>query len=325
MAVKSKEMTVAPAATAAADCEFVITRILDAPRAIVFRAWTDPKHMAAWWGPQTFTNPTCELDPRPAGKWYIQMRGADGIDHPCQGVYREVAPPERLVFTIDHSSLPDEWHDLVNPQRDKTQGKPPLEGVATVTFEERGGKTKLTIRVRYESALIRDSLLKMGMNEGWAQSLDKLAVEVATDKRPLVIERTLNASPAVVWKAITDKDAMKRWYFDLAEFQPRVGFEFQFTGEDKGVTYLHHCRVTEVIPEKRLAYSWRYEGYEGDSLVTFELAADGGKTQVTITHAGLESFPKLPSFARSNLTMGWSHILGISLREFVEKGEAKSG
>ena len=118
------------------------------------------------------------------------------------------------MFTIDHSSLPDEWHDLVNPQRDKTRGKPSLEGVATVTFDERRGKTKLTIRVRYESAVIRDSLLKMGMNEGWAQSLDKLAAEVATDKRPLVIERTLNASPAVVWKAITDKDAMKRWNFE---------------------------------------------------------------------------------------------------------------
>ena len=123
MAVKSKEMNVAAGRNCRPDREFVITRILDAPRALVFRAWTDPKHMAAWWGPQTFTNPTCELDPRPGGKWYIQMRGADGIDHPCQGVYREVAPPERLVFTIDHSSLPDEWHDLVNPQRDKIAGQ----------------------------------------------------------------------------------------------------------------------------------------------------------------------------------------------------------
>jgi uncharacterized protein YndB with AHSA1/START domain len=317
VAVKSKEMSVVKAATA--DREFVISRILDAPRALVFKAWTEPKHMAVWWGPQTFTNPVCNLDPRPGGKWFIQMRGADGKDHPCQGVYREIAPPERLVFTIDHSALPDEWHDLINPNRDKSKGKPSLEGLATVTFDEHGDKTKLTIRVRYESATIRASLLKMGMNEGWAQSLDKLAAEVATQKGPLVIERTLDAPVAAVWNALTVKDEMKQWYFDLSDFRPQVGFEFQFTGEDKGVTFLHHCKITEVIPQKKIAYSWRYDNYEGESLVTFELAAEREKTRLTLTHEGLETFPKLPSFARASFAQGWSHLIGSSLKEFVEK------
>ena len=164
---------------AAAENEFVITRVLNAPRTLVFQAWTDPKHMALWWGPHGFTNPICELDVRPGGAWRIVMRGPDGADHPAKGIYREIVPPERLVMTIDHSELSDEWHDMVNPQRDKSKGKPALELVNTVTFEEKDGKTTLTIRIRFESAAVRDSLIKIGMNEGWSQTLERLAKVVA--------------------------------------------------------------------------------------------------------------------------------------------------
>lgn len=157
-----------------ADGDFVITRVFDAPRALVFRAWTDPKHMARWWGPHGFTSPVCELDVRPGGAWRIVMRGPDGAEHPAKGVYREVVAPERLVMTINHSELSDEWHDLVNPNRDKAKGKPALEALTTVTFEEYGGKTTLTIRLRFESAAVRDALLKLGMSQGWAQSLERL-------------------------------------------------------------------------------------------------------------------------------------------------------
>jgi len=81
---------------------------------------------------------------------------------------------------------------------------------------------------------------------------------------PFVIERTYDAPIAKVWKAITDKDQMKQWYFDIPDFKPEVGFEFQFYGEGGGVKYLHRCKITEAIPGKRLAYTWRYEGYAGD-------------------------------------------------------------
>ena len=162
-----------------AEGEFVLTRVFDAPRALVFKAWTDPKHMARWWGPHGFTNPVCELNVRPGGAWRIVMRGPDGADHPAGGFYGEVVEPERLVLTIDHSELSDEWHDLVNPNRDKAAGKPTLEALTTVTFEEQSGKTKLTIRIRFESAAIRDSLLKIGMSQGWSQSLERLAACVA--------------------------------------------------------------------------------------------------------------------------------------------------
>jgi uncharacterized protein YndB with AHSA1/START domain len=162
----------------ATDADFMISSTLDAPRDLVFKAWTDPKHMAEWWGPHHFTNPVCELDVRAGGQWRIVMQGPDGSEHPAKGVYIEVKRPERLAFTIDHSGLPDEWHDMVNPNRRKDQGKPKLECNVTVNFEDHAGKTNLTIRVRFESAAIRDSLVKIGMNDGWSQTLERLATEL---------------------------------------------------------------------------------------------------------------------------------------------------
>ncbi len=110
---------------------------------------------------------------------------------------------------------------------------------------------------------------------------------------PFVIERTYNAPVEKVWKALTDKEQMKQWYFDLGDFNPVVGFEFRFSGKGHtGEEYLHHCKITEVVVDKKLSYSWRYNGYEGSSLVHFELFANGDKTRVMLTHEGLETFPK---------------------------------
>jgi len=156
------------------DGDFVIKRVFDAPREQVWKAWTEPKRIAKWWGPRKFTNPVCEMDVRVGGAFRIVMRGQDGVDYPAKGFYREVVKPVRLVMAMDHSELPDEWHDMVNPRRDKMAGKPALEALTQVTLEEQDGKTKLTIRVRLDSARVRDALLKIGMNEGWSQSLDRL-------------------------------------------------------------------------------------------------------------------------------------------------------
>ena len=138
---------------------------------------------------------------------------------------------------------------------------------------------------------------------------------------PFVIERTYNAPISTVWKAITDKNDMKQWYFDLAEFKPEVGFEFQFTGgPSPEKQYVHLCTITEVIPGRKLTHSWRYEGYEGKSFVTFELFDEGGKTRLTLTHAGLETFPKEnPDLAKHNFVAGWTDLIGTSLQEYLEK------
>ena len=138
----------------------------------------------------------------------------------------------------------------------------------------------------------------------------------------VVIERTFNAPVARVWQALTDVEQMRQWYFDLKEFKPEVGFEFEFVVEHQGTTYHHLCKIMEVIPEKKIAYTWRYKGEPGDSLVTFELFAEGDKTRLKLTHEGLETLPKTPSFARKNFMEGWTQIIGSSLKEFVESDAA---
>lgn len=137
---------------------------------------------------------------------------------------------------------------------------------------------------------------------------------------PITIERTLNAPVDLIWQAITDKERMKEWYFDLKEFIPKIGFEFRFFGGPQdGVQYEHVCVVTQVVQHQKLTYSWRYEGFTGISYVTFDLFPDGDKTRAKLTHAGLETFPAdNPDFAKENFVKGWSHIIGTSLKDFIE-------
>jgi uncharacterized protein YndB with AHSA1/START domain len=139
--------------------ELTITRIFDAPRSLVYRAWTDPKHMARWFAPKEFTTPVCELDVRPGGAWKIVMRGPDGSEFPGGGVYREVVPHERLVFTNDA------WDQ---------SGKVLLEGFTTVTFEDDDGSTKLTLHTRAVAMVEGAEMMLQGMEEGWNQTIDKL-------------------------------------------------------------------------------------------------------------------------------------------------------
>ena len=144
--------------------------------------------------------------------------------------------------------------------------------------------------------------------------------EQAPNNEPIIIEKVYNASIEKVWAALTDNDLMKQWYFNLVAFKPEVGFEFQFSGGPDGRTYLHLCKVTEVIAEKKITYSWRYDGYEGNSFVTFELFPEDGKTKLKLTHAGLHTFPASnPDLAKHNFVAGWTHIIGTSLKEFAEK------
>jgi len=136
---------------------------------------------------------------------------------------------------------------------------------------------------------------------------------------PFVIERTFDAPVSRVWKAITNKEDMKQWYFDLAEFIAVPGFEFQFYAGEKDKCYLHLCRITEVVEGRKIAYTWKYDGYEGDSLVTFELYDEEGKTRLKLTHAGLETFPvSNPDLARHNFEKGWNQIIAVSLKEYLE-------
>lgn len=137
---------------------------------------------------------------------------------------------------------------------------------------------------------------------------------------PLVKEIIVNAPAAKVWKALTDKAQMKEWYFDMSDFKPEVGFEFSFVGKDEQcVEYVHLCKITEVIPNKKLVHSWEYKGYEGKSYVTWELFEEGANTTVKLTHTGISTFGDIPAFGRKNFDAGWTSILGTSLKNYVEK------
>lgn len=142
---------------------------------------------------------------------------------------------------------------------------------------------------------------------------------------PLVLERTLNAPVSRVWDALTNNAKMKKWYFDIADFKPEIGFEFEFYGSKDDTRYLHLCKITELIPEKKLAYTWKYENLPGESAVSFELFDEAGKTRLKLTHAGLETFvTDNPDFAPSSFNAGWTHIIGTSLKNFVEESQGIS-
>jgi uncharacterized protein YndB with AHSA1/START domain len=144
--------------------ELIITRVFDAPRELVWKVWTDPKHMAQWWGPHRFTNPVCELDVRPGGAILIHMRAPDGTVYPMTGVYQEVVAPERLVFT---SSALDE------------EGNPLFEVLNILTFAEQGGKTTQTLLARVVKRTAKAAPYLAGMDAGWTQTLERLAKYLA--------------------------------------------------------------------------------------------------------------------------------------------------
>jgi uncharacterized protein YndB with AHSA1/START domain len=148
--------------TTPSDREIVITRVVDAPRRLVFAAFTSPEHLPHWMlGPEGWTMPVCEIDLRPGGAWRFVWRRADGSEMGMRGVYQEIAPPERLVST---ESWGGEWPDTLN----------------TLLLSEEGGKTTITQRVLYPSKEARDAALKTGMLEGMAQGFDRLDKYLAT-------------------------------------------------------------------------------------------------------------------------------------------------
>ena len=137
---------------------------------------------------------------------------------------------------------------------------------------------------------------------------------------PIIVEQIYKVPVEKVWHAITNRDAMRKWYFEFQEFKAEVGFEFRFWGgpaEDR--QYLHICEITEVVPNQKLSYSWRYDGYPGITIVSFELLSEGEDTLVKLSHTGLETFPaENADFAPENFVEGWNWIIGKSLKEFLE-------
>jgi uncharacterized protein YndB with AHSA1/START domain len=159
-------MTTKTDAAPTSDRELVLTRLIDAPRDKLFKAWTDPALLKQWFAPKPYTTPVAETDVRPGGASFIVMRGPDGQDLPNRGVYLDVVANERLVFTDAYTKA---WEPSAKPFM-----------TVILTFENEAGKTRYTARVRHWTVADREAHEKMGFHQGWGQCTDQLAALVAT-------------------------------------------------------------------------------------------------------------------------------------------------
>ncbi len=189
------------------DRELILTRTFDAPRQLVYRAWTDAAHVANWWIPGPgFTAPVCEIDARPGGALRIDMRGPDGMLYPNNGMFFEASEPERVVFTTN--LLDDASHAII-------------ANLNTVTFEEQGDGTRLTLHTRAVHVAPEAAAAIAGMEEGWNNCLDHLVervdairtgADVAPDDEQFIYTREFDAPRDVVFAAYTEADRLPQWW-----------------------------------------------------------------------------------------------------------------
>ncbi|HTW58154.1 MAG TPA: SRPBCC family protein [Terriglobales bacterium] len=267
--------------------DLVITRVFDAPRELVWKAWTDPKHLAQWWGPKGFTNPRCEWNAHPNGTIRIDMRAPDGVVYPMSGVFQEIVEPERLVFV---SSALDE------------NGNSMFDVLATATFTERRGKTSLTLQLRVLTTTARAPQHLKGMEAGWAQSLDRLAdrlaeavaaseIAMVSGDREIVGTHLFDAPRDLVWKMWTDRYHVAQWWgpkgfrTTIHEMDARPGGEWRFImhGPD-GRDYHNRVIFREVQKPERLVYE---HSPDKDSepvrfVTTVTLIEEGEQTRVRV-------------------------------------------
>lgn len=284
----------------------------------VWQAITDPEKMKYW-----FTD--IDMDYREGGKMTVHFRNeAKDISH---GKILKIDEPHFFSWSWENELA--EW--------ELTAEGNTTHVVLTYSRIERKFATKApagvhTLLERLEGALDGKTILyAFGTEESDPEMVRFMAFyfnEVCEalpeldSEQSIVMERTYQAPVQKVWKALTDKDEMKKWYFDLSDFKPEPGFTFQFPGQgQKGEQYMHTCTVLQAIPQKKLQYSWAYIGHPGYSILTFQLFEEGDDaTKLRLTHRGLESFPQdKPDFGKASFTAGWTHILTISLQEYLEK------
>ncbi len=175
------------------DREIIITRVFDAPRNLVFDAWTDPQHVGSWWGPTGFTTTTHEIDVRPGGVWRFIMHGPDGTDYPNKIVYLEITKPERLVYHHGDEGQRGYFH-------------------VTITFTDEGGKTRLTMRSLFATAEERQMVVtKYHAIEGGNQTLDRFGEHLAktVPHQEFSITRVFDAPRDLVRKAVTDSSSSR--------------------------------------------------------------------------------------------------------------------
>jgi uncharacterized protein YndB with AHSA1/START domain len=245
-----------PLSSPVAERTLLLTRVFNAPRSLVFAAWTDPKRLAQWWGPTGFTNPVCELDLKPYGEIRIDMRAPNGTVYPMAGAYREIVAPERLVFTA--AAL-------------DANGKPLFENLNTVTFAEYdGNKTLITVDVRVLWEGPEGAPYVNGMVEGWSRSMDRLSEfilvgtgflpdPIQNDNRELLATRNFRAPLPLVYRMWTEPEHVAQWWgprgftntIEKMDVRPGGEWFLVMHGPD-GRDFPNHYLYEEVVPNQRL-------------------------------------------------------------------------
>lgn len=272
-----------------ADREIVTTRLINAPRELVWEAWTNPARLAVWWGPRGFTTTTHTMDFRVGGRWRYTMHGPDGTDYPNLVAYREIVKPERIVY--NHSGE-DEFSDI--------------RFHSTVTFETQGAKTKVTLRAVFPTQEERDRVSeKSGAVEGGKQTLERLDEHTAIMAGPVLeITRLLNAPRELVWKAWTEKDRLAQWWgpkgstIEVVNQSAEPGGIFHYRMQMGAMEMWGKFVYRDVIPPQFLVYVSSFSDPQGgltrapfggdfthwpmEILTMLTLTEEAGKTKLTL-------------------------------------------
>jgi uncharacterized protein YndB with AHSA1/START domain len=227
--------------TTPSDREILVTRTVNAPRRLVFEAWTDPRYLPRWMlGPPGWSMPVCEIDLRPGGTWHFVWRQHDGAEMEMRGVYKEIVPPERLVST---ESWGAEWPETLN----------------TVTLTEEAGRTKIAIRILYPSQEARDAALKTGMTEGMTMTFDRLEELLAAgnNRVDVVVTRVFHAPVERVWQAWMDPQLVMRWWGPDRFTSPFARMDFRVGGKS-----LVCMRAPPEFGGQDIYSTWEYRAIE---------------------------------------------------------------
>lgn len=255
--------------------EISVTRTFEAPRELVYQAWTDPTHLAAWWGPAGFSNPVCEVEARVGGKIRIHMQGPDGAIYPMRGVFEELARPGRIVMLTGV---------------DEADGSTRFEVRTTVTLAEAKGRTTVTVHARVVTATADAAPQISGMEPGWSQSIDRLQAHVAPAQpikpKEMTTTRLLDAAPALVYRAWTEPDQLAQWWgpngftntIHQMDVRPGGAWRLTMHGPD-GTDYLNESVFLQVMAPHLLVY-YHSSAPKFVSVVTF--APEGAGTRLTL-------------------------------------------
>ena len=265
------------------DLELVVSRVIDAPVARVWRAWTDPAEVSKWWGPFGFNTSAAEREFKVGGTWRHTMVGPDGTKYPNLARFEEIVPNQRIVYT-------------------NSGGDGDGAGVhfrSTVTFEDEGGKTKLTLRAVFDSAQMRDvAAMKYGAIEGGRQTLTRLA---AVTEGTFVLSRMVSAPRERVWRAWTNEHELAAWMgprgFETihAKLDFRVGGIYHYGMKNGPLTMWGKWELLEIEPPARLRVLQSFSDEHGglgrhplaptwppQMMSTVELQDYGNQTLITI-------------------------------------------